>query len=392
MRDVETGGTAMNAGPAAAAARTFRWQATMVGLLVGVAAVLVVGLIGGARAWAAAARPARVLAGPAELSGVSCTGGSFCIAVGSYSKPGHAGLPLLEEQTGRKWQVLPAPPGFDGITCTGPSFCLAATSPPGSPARTMVWNGRVWRTFKYQSPDMYNITCASSAFCVTYIDDYDSENPPDVVAWTGKDWQAMPGATNGCQGPDCTLDWLRCSSPTNCSTYGTTCDDYECDATLGFWETWNGSAWIQANPPPISGEYMACAGRAFCLAVLDNAAMITRNWGSSWQYSSVNRAKACQGVTLCGQPAQLSCGSPWFCMELATQHAKITPAWTGTRWKAVPVARIDGRVPVLTGLSCGSRRNCAAIGTYQLARRDSTQLIAEHWNGSAWQITPTPIP
>jgi hypothetical protein len=58
----------------------------------------------------------------------------------------------------------------------------------------------------------------------------------------------------------------------------------------------------------------------------------------------------------------------------------------------VPVARIDGRVPVLTGLSCGSRRNCAAIGTYQLARRDSTQLIAEHWNGSAWQITPTPIP
>lgn len=38
--------------------------------------------------------------------------------------------------------------------------------------------------------------------------------------------------------------------------------------------------------------------------------------------------------------------------------------------------------------SCGSARNCVAIGTVQLTPRGTSRLVVEHWNGKAWQVTP----
>jgi hypothetical protein len=382
----------VKAGPAAAVASTRTRQVITLAVTAVVTAALAAGPGGGDSARAATMPSARAQADTTAFGGVSCTGGSFCIAVGTYSKPGHSGRPLLEEWNGRKWQVFAAPPGLDHITCAGPAFCLAATSPDGE----MIWNGRVWRVFKDQPPNSGDVTCASATFCVSYANYYGTDNPPDVADWTGNSagWQPMPGAGNDCGGLDCTVNGLSCVSATNCGDGGTTCDDYECDSMVGWSQTWNGTAWVQSSPAPINGgSHSACAGRAFCLAVgASPAAMITRNWGSTWQDASAGRAAACQGVALCSQPAILTCGSPWFCMEFPTAYAKADPIWNGSRWRAVRVARIDGHLPGITAVSCGSPRNCAAIGTYQLNPRSNTRPIAEHWNGTAWQVTPMPTP
>lgn len=62
----------------------------------------------------------------------------------------------------------------------------------------------------------------------------------------------------------------------------------------------------------------------------------------------------------------------------------------GMTWTAAPLARVFGRIPQLVAMSCGSARNCAAAGTYQRTPGSPTLTIAEHWNGTAWQVTWTP--
>ena len=52
-------------------------------------------------------------------------------------------------------------------------------------------------------------------------------------------------------------------------------------------------------------------------------------------------------------------------------------------WKVVPFASIDGKVPNMSSLSCGSATNCMAVGRYGKPSRP----VAEHWNGTRWRLT-----
>ena len=61
--------------------------------------------------------------------------------------------------------------------------------------------------------------------------------------------------------------------------------------------------------------------------------------------------------------------------------------WTGTSWHTSPLARIDGRLPKVTALSCGSATNCMAVAWHFSG--NSRLTVAEHWNGSAWQLSKT---
>jgi hypothetical protein len=151
----------MNRISAVAVARVFRWQFARLVLAAGVAAGLAAGMGGSGGARAAAGPSARSGTGPAAFSGLSCKGGSFCLATGSYHKSGHPPVTLLEAWNGRAWRTFPKPRYFDssGITCGGPTFCLAVTVPPQHQPRTVVWNGRTWRAFTPQPPVPFAVTC-----------------------------------------------------------------------------------------------------------------------------------------------------------------------------------------------------------------------------------------
>ncbi len=77
-----------------------------------------------------------------------------------------------------------------------------------------MWRGRTWRTFKPQPPDVYDVTCVSPAFCVTF-GNFASRS--DLVEWNGKGWHPMPGAMDGCGGPFCGFGPPSCATATNCS-------------------------------------------------------------------------------------------------------------------------------------------------------------------------------
>jgi hypothetical protein len=393
----------MKARLTSAAARLLSQRLVRLVLAAGVAVALIAGLGGLAQARTVSqvadagrsgpvtvARPQA--AAPPVLEVQTCTGSSFCLATGSYSKPGHPYIPVLEQWNGKAWRIIPNPSGFEGqITCGGPSFCLAVVSAPKDSARDVVWNGRAWRAFKPQPPDVGDVSCVSPTFCVTLNN---SEYPFGYVGWNGKTWQAMTQDSGGCGGAWCTYQTPTCASTTDCWDSGTYCQDSDCDGGLIYFDdTWNGTAWNQSPTGRGFSADVACTGRSFCLALNPPShAAITNDWGATWQKAATNLAAACRHLASCALPADPACGSPRFCLALPSADPTAALIWNGVKWGVKPLALVSGRLPKLTNLACGSPSNCVATGTYQLTPRSTPRPVAEHWNGKAWQVTPVVIP
>jgi hypothetical protein len=355
--------------------------------LVAGATILAAGLSGTAYAGQTHA----AAAAPPVLSVASCTGSSFCLATGSYSKAGHSNIPLLEEWNGKAWRMLPVPHGFQGgITCTGLSFCLAAGTSANGKGQEDAWNGRTWRKFGAQPPNS-GVQCLSRAFCVALSGGIE-------VYWTGGGkWQAMPGTSPDCGGAWCTIITWGCASTTDCWDSGSYCGDSDCDSgTFYYTDVWNGVTWTEtsiSDPYPVYFTNQACAGRAFCMSLqLPSQASVTYNWGNTWQSATAHLATACSHLTFCRSLNLLACGSAQLCMALPAKAKTGTLTWNGSEWGFAPLAWAGGYLPTLTGLSCGSSRNCVATGTYQLGSGGSPRPVAEHWNGKAWHLTRLATP
>jgi hypothetical protein len=342
--------------------------------------------LGVAATLAAGPRPARAPAGPAAFTSLTCFGTSFCMAAGGDAEPGHRPVPLLEKWNGRTWRVIADPRGYRlsyPLTCGGPSFCLATIKNAKSPPRTVQWNGRTWQNFTPQPPDPLSITCYphSPTFCRS-----------GDLSLTGKSWQNVPDASPICGGPDCGYGVVSCISADFCTGVASFCTDDDCDSQATWYAIWNGSYWINYSDsqPSFPGF---CAGRGFCLTIGSPAhAEVTNNWATTWHDVTANLAAVCQGIARCTQPAYLDCGSPQSCVAIPTAGAATAVTWNGATWKATPIARLDGHLPKLTLLSCGNPGDCVAVGTIQLNLRSNPRPIAEHWNGTAWHITPMPNP
>lgn len=378
---------------ALAAGRAISWRFLKVVVAVGVAVALAGGLGGSALARAAgqaggafraaAAPSARHPVARAILSGVSCRGRSFCMAVGNYSEPGHDHVRLAEEWNGRKWRIVADPLRGDlsTLTCGSPSFCLADRT---SVRRVAVWNGRTWRTLKNQPADGRDVACGSATVCMAF-------DGSQIQGWNGRRWRVLAGSDICAAGPPgdpCGWDsgTLTCGSGTNCMALGFVCTTTDClTGPETFAAAWNGSSWDLIFTPFVPG-HMACAGRDFCMITAAPATAAVSN-GAGWRDASPDLAAICNGTANCTLAADLSCGHPGACMALPAT-SPVSLAWSRMTWKAVPLARVNGRIPQLRSLSCASASNCMAVGSY----RHSPLTIAEHWNGSKWQVSRTPNP
>jgi hypothetical protein len=386
-----------------AAARPLGKLVVKIVFAAGPAATLVAGLGGNAQAqivshaaWAgravtaAPARPAT--ASPPALFVQSCTGRSFCLATGTYSKPGHGLTSFIEEWNGKTWRIIRNPNGFSGnVTCGTPTFCLAGGSSAKGRSVEFEWNGKSWHRFTAQPPDSW-VTCLSARFCVTLTGGqfYNQE-----MYWTGgTTWSAMPETGIGCGGAWCQTTSFSCGSATNCSDTGDYCGDSDCDNGIFNWaDVWNGTVWNDntSNGPGFGGD-LACAGRSFCMTVNPAQAAISDDWQQTWHSASEHLTAACHKLGNCGFPTRPVCASSTFCMALPGQDPTGALIWNGTKWAAARLALIGSHLPKMSGLACGTPANCVATGSYQATPRSTPKPIAEHWNGTTWQVTKVVIP
>jgi len=74
--------------------------------------------------------------------------------------------------------------------------------------------------------------------------------------------------------------------------------------------------------------------------------------------------------------------------------ANLAERWDGTRWSVVPIP--DPRssaASVLLAVSCPAAATCEATGSYGVQPNAVPErTLTERWNGTSWQIVPSPNP
>jgi hypothetical protein len=333
------------------------------------------------------------------LTGVACASAGTCVAVGSYY--GTAGLSqtLAARQIGQAWLAEPTPSRgrdsqLDSVSCASASSCVAV----GAPAEA--WTGTRWTIIPSAGP-VSSVSCVAPSYCQA-VGVAQSGRRPVAALWDGRGWQAepMPGPVPGSQ--DLTMAGVSCTSATFCVAVG----DYIRgagarpsrrfrDRTLA--EVWNGSRWrIVRTPNPARQSRfggVSCTSPAACTAVGSSAG---GQWTLAERWDGVRWAiQRTPNVNQIGYSAltAVSCASRAECMAVGTYNLSVGIAehWNGTVWtiQRLPVPpAAPGATPVTVpvSVSCTGVTACVTVGTTE------NVTMAERWNGSVWAIEPTPNP
>ncbi len=373
----------------------------------------------------------------AAMTAVSCVGGSFCMAVGSYSDPSRTTRPLAEKWNGRAWHEVALLTGdMNSVSCVSASFCLAA----GKGAA--IWDGARWHPMR-GSPSGVQVSCSSRSFCMV-------TRWNGAASWNGKAWHRLPLHIACTSEPTCgqpVMSALRCTSRSFCMAVGSVSIGAGDGETTGPWaEVWNGARWAEISVPFFYDgndnadglTSISCTSSSFCLAVgplglrvmWDGHAWTTLNteaddnsdafavsciapdhcylleylfqigvgsqltfelWiNGTWRTLAAPPAPAGASIT----PAALACGGVKvpactmvgsYSVPAGGETMTLAERWTGARWLLERTPTPGDLFEGLSGVSCLGASFCVAVGSYHTAA-DTEQALAEQWNGHRWLL------
>lgn len=177
---------------------------------------------------------------------------------------------------------------------------------------------------------------------------------------------------------------------------------------------------IQPLPAVRDGTLVAvsCASSASCTAVGNYSGpagvqlpLVERRDGDAWSVQTAVIPHGASSALLTG----VSCPSSTNCVAVGystytftvaggTTGEQVTLAehWDGSAWSIQPTPNpaavgANGQPQAsLAGVSCTSSTDCTAVGTYTGWPPQSDNVyvytLAEHWDGARWTIEPTPTP
>lgn len=181
-------------------------------------------------AWSVENLPSPAGSALIALESVSCTSGGACTAVGSYSVGGLV-RPLAERWDGSSWTLerMPGPAGviaaqLSQVSCTSPTACVAVGFYTTSEAQyfsgTLIerWNGVNWSVQSTPGElELTSVSCISSSACTAVGDSQSATGAYGAVVerWGGSRWtlSRLPGGVG--------LSAVSCSSSVTCTALGT---------------------------------------------------------------------------------------------------------------------------------------------------------------------------
>ena len=268
------------------------------------------------RTWALVHAPVPKGASQSQLGGISCTSARTCIAVGTFTRSGHA-TPTAERWDGARWALMPVPvpagtvdAGFLGMTCISAHSCFAVGSwgnrSGDDQALLEQLSGGRWRVRRLSRPGtssgltaLSGISCHSPAACTAV--GYDNAGDGIGAAWNGTTLRLQLGSNpelwSGSE-----LYSVSCASRTQCAAVGGGNDSSSAGAVSNsaVAEWWNGSKWTvrEDTDPANLTNYdlfaVSCASSQTCLAV----GFISELWnGRSWTIEQLPGTTALDGVS-----------------------------------------------------------------------------------------------
>ena len=339
-----------------------------------------------------------------QLFWVSCPSAHRCMAVGTYVKASGAGVTLAEQWKGRTWRIVPTPSprglafsGLLGVSCTGPSACMAVGSGQTRSGAARVfaerWNGTSWSLQVTPSPAhggafLNGVACTSATACTAV----GSSNAGTLAErWNGTGW-SIQHTPNPAQG-GASLSGVSCTSASACTAVG-----LSNAGTLA--ERWNGTRWsIQHTPNPAQGNAaltsVACTTARACTAVgASNAGTLAEAWnGTRWSIQATPNPPRAQSPFL----NSVACSSAVSCTAVGgftdssdTSHT-LAEHWNGSSWRRQPTPdQPPGGPSLLLGLDCASAKTCTAVGYSNV--NDSPAVIVERFASAHWSAQRAPNP
>jgi hypothetical protein len=307
------------------------------------------------------------------LDAVSCTSSTDCVAVGKYASGSSMDSTLIEAWNGSAWLVDPSPNAgtsnendLSGVSCTSSSDCVAVGSSTSSEteSQTLIesWNGTAWSLASSPNPgtsfdDLYAVSCIGSAYCVAVGD---SENPSDypqtlVESWNGTAWSVVTSPDAGSSDND--LYAVSCTSTTACTavgTYGKLFNASQSSVPQTLVESWNGAAWAVVPSPDGGGVSendladVSCSSATSCLAVgtyvnpaLSSVYVVDDTLVESWNGSAWSVVPSPNHGSYTNELSAVSCTAASNCVavglyENASNYSQtLIEAWDGASWVVV---------------------------------------------------------
>jgi hypothetical protein len=241
-----------------------------------------------------------------------------------------------------------------------------------------------------------------------------------VERGNGKTWSIV-ASPNPAGSKFSTLYNVSCSSATNCFAVGyATRSGSTSDTALV--ERWNGKTWSIVATPKVSTAAhdswflygISCTSPTFCFAAgslfigdssgnLAGLKTVLEQWnGKAWSIVASPTPKGSSASELRG----VSCTSPSACVAVGDQSLKIRPPgsyaigsvtlterWDGKTWTVVPSPSPEiGAGAELASVSCTSKTNCLAAGSYAEGDVGRPGLLTERWNGKSWTLQASHTP
>ncbi len=341
---------------------------------------------------------------------VSCVSSVFCVSAVAMETPGVA--PSVQQWDGSSWHTvtLPAPSGaslvdLSSVSCTSVTFCVAVgaqlVSSEGIPL-AFTWNGSSWSVSTtptlaspYAQALLESVSCTGPTWCMaTGWADNSMTSATDTFAeqWNGTSWTvaSTPDITGH---TDDEFTGVSCTGPANCMAVG-----YNAATGTGFAlpspgaQPGAGNSGFPGFPDPVAHAHALMHAPSPHIAV--SIHVLAEQWnGTSW---TVTPTVDPTGVT---SPAfyGVSCAGGGFCM--ATGYNDDTSSvqgfaekWSGGSWSqtALP-APPGGGDGAMIGVSCISPTSCTGVGA-SVTAPSSEVVLTGSWNGSTWTLGTVPTP
>ncbi len=291
--------------------------------------------------------------------------------------------------------------GFQAVSCTSPTACTAVGF-RGGEGLAERWNGSAWavqptppNSTRPGTPGFTGVSCVSTT-CTAVGN---TGGGTMVERWDGTRWslQWTPTARK----PLATLAGVSCTSNNACTAVGGV--GGVGGAALA--ERWNGTDWTVQSVPTPSGKTdaflrgVSCTSSTACVAagysenstVQNSARSLIERWnGTTWTIQPIPQPAHTVETELSG----VSCGSTSACTAVGSSTASSSPPgvttlaehWNGTAWTIQPTPT-QSTFEGLAGVSCFSTVTCIAVGY-----TPSAKTLTEVWDGYSWTIQTTPNP
>lgn len=221
-----------------------------------------------------------------------------------------------------------------------------------------------------------------------------------IERWDGT--RFMPVTTPNVPNTPNILRSVSASSPSDAWVVG---DTGSIQGTRTLTEHWNGTRW-QIVPSPnlglynylnavtaISAENAWAVGRAD----LQNGTVSTliEHWdGTNWQVvpsPNVTDWNELFAVTVVSARNIWAAGSSiTFRQDGAVINQTLIEHWNGSVWQVVPSPNVENVSNNLLGITAVSARDLWAVGNLYNPTGGPGGVLIEHWNGSQWQLVKSP--